>query len=338
MRKKKGGEQLLNALLATTWDKENHCVIKTVSPTDSFVLIGSSEQVVKKTGPEGCLTSIIVKIPNQGERGLVGIVLRRELGDVLYGCCDAQMIKQTVLFILLTSERSGKPRAQISETWIAPLAKVKFSIDNEFFVELVTPHHGKFTTNSRKAYESRKEHIWYVPSRKMFCFLIRPSCEFLLEAAKCAYFERLALRRDDLLQNLMEDIFEHGDELEKRDIHLCQLQQDLDTTRSSVENYKRRVDFVEEELFALENELNDMCREEDARMLLEAEEEYNDYARLRKKIRELEFCLEDSGYFKADMERLVFCLRKLLSKKGKGVLYESLVEVAEDFPGLFKTG
>lgn len=332
MWKKRSGGKLLNALLATTWDKEGRCMIKTVSCRDSFVLLGSSEQIVEKTGHGERLTSVVIDTPKQGEEGLVGMVLMQELEDTFCRRSDAKVIKKTILFILMTSDWRGRPRTKVSETWIVPLAKVQFSVDDDFFVELVTSL-GKFTTNFRKAYESDKNHIWYVPARKMFCFLVRPSCEFLLEAAKCAYFERLALRRDDLLRNLMGDIFERDEELQKRDAHLFQLTQELALARSSVENYKRRVDVVEKELFDLEGELTTLCREQDARMILEPDDASRN-ALLRKRIEELEFELEDSAYFKADVEKMMLGLREILSKKRKETLYDSLSQVLNDFPWL----
>ncbi len=334
MRKKRGGEKPLDALLATTEDKEHQCVIKTVSSGDSFVLIGSSESVVKKTGQNGRLTSIVIKTPNQGEKGLVGVVLRRELEDTFCRCCESQVIQQTILYISVACDRNGKPKTQISEEWNVPLVGVKFSVEDGSFVDLIAPF-GKFTTNFRKAYDSGKEHVWYVPARKMFSFLVRQSVEFLLEAAKCAYFERLALRRDDMLQVLMEDIFEYEESLDKLEAHARDLEHQLARVQSSAENYRNRLNVAEGELVVLEDELTAICRDRDADRILEQDDDSQN-AQLRKRIRELEYMVEDAADYKEDVENITRALGGLLTRKGKGALHEGLIEVVMDFPGFFK--
>ena len=270
MRDKRGSQKLPSSLLATTWDKENCCVIKTTKSTDSFVLIGSSEHIVKKTGYDGALSSMVICTPRQSEKGSVGVVLERELEGTFCTCCGSNVREHTILFISIVGDRNGRPKTHIEETFTVSVPGVKLTVSDGLFVDLIAPN-GKFTTNFRKSHESNGEHVWYVPARKIFCFLVRPSLEFLLEAAKCTYFERLAVRRDDLLQKLMEDVFEEEDE--------------------RIENYRMRLDTAERELATLEDEMTEMCcaqdREYDEHDAAE-EKAASEIVRLRERIEELE--------------------------------------------------
>ncbi|TSD01486.1 MAG: hypothetical protein Greene101415_202 [Parcubacteria group bacterium Greene1014_15] len=297
MRKKNGGEKKLpDALLATTEDKEHCCVIKTVLSTDSFILLGTSEQVKEtKRGSDGRLKSIVIGTPAQPEKGLVGVVVRHIVPDTRCSCCESEVHQDTVVFISVTTDRNGRPKTHLSLAFSVPVSGVSISISDGAFVDLVTPA-GKFTTNFRKSYESC-EHIWYISPHKMFCFLARPSLDFLTEAAKSLYFERLVLRYDDWRQQLMEETSETED-----------IEQALESTRRMNEKYRERIEAMELEFAGVEDEMTEICREQDEES--EAHEEVEEAwiaerEKLLEVIEDLELRLDQALCNERELSQLV---------------------------------
>ena len=275
MSKSKGRDKLPDMLLATAEGKENCCVIKTISAADSFVLLGSSEEVIEKTGCDGWLTSVVVRVPQELGRGLVGVVFRHAL-DAVCSSCEKQVTENSVLFISITNDRQGL-KTRVVGSWNVPVLGVKFWIREDMHINITTPT-GWFTTDFREAHEDGSKEIWYVSPKKVFCFLLRPSVEYLLEAAKALYFERLAVRRDDLLHELMEKIADQEKRAEEQRCYVVGVEEELERAKGSardyerqfdkaekkfalcIRNYERRLERAEKEFVTLEDELTVVCR------------------------------------------------------------------------------
>lgn len=277
-----------DALLATTEDKEHCCVIKTVSAADSFILLGSSEPVKKtERGFDGRLKSIIVGTPLPSEKGLVGVVVRHILPDTQCSCCGSEVHQDTVVYISVSADREGRPKTHFSDAVSVPISGVSLSVTDGAFIDLSTPA-GKFTTNFRKSEEETREHLWYVSPHKMFVFLARPSLDFLKEAAKSIYFERLVLRNDEWRQQLMEE--DPLGEIER-------LEQMLENVRSTNEKQCARILAMEQEFAGFEDEMTEICREQDEEeeAHLDAEESLiTERTKLLEIIKDLELRLEQA--------------------------------------------
>ncbi len=371
MRKKHGSSRKKKlpecALLVATEDKEHCLVVTTTHPADSFTLLGSSEQVLEAVKSGGGLSSIVVGTPRFGEKGLVGVIIRRILSDVQ---CNSH--EECIKFILVESDRNGSPKVQFFDMWTVPLSGVSFTVSDGWIVDLIAPT-GKYTTCVRKMLETNEEHLWFLPARKMFSFFVRPSLDFLVEAAKCAYFELLTLRREDILRALMEEVLEHENvvedlmlnteglyaELEK--LHATEeenlerietLSHELSLQKSCAdrahvlenavldaryvaEQYKQKFDALSDEIVLLEDSLTSVCRQQDVEydLYLEKEEElHEENSCLSETLLDLQLELEQARNVLKAHKRLVHALRDIFSKKWKGPLNDRLIEILSDFP------